>query len=68
MRSIFKNLYNEALNKGEIVEVDVSYTVQALISTLQDFDAHTHYQEFDTNRILRGLQRIFIERLKNKLI
>lgn len=65
MRKILSHLYHEALHKGEIVEVDVSYTVQAFLSTLQDFDAHKNDNEFDANRILRGLHRIYIEGLKN---
>lgn len=55
----------EAIRIEEIGEVDVLYTVEALLSALQNIDILEQDQGFEIKRIIRGLQRIFIEGLKN---
>jgi hypothetical protein len=65
MRDTCRNLLNEAIQEEEIAaETDVLYTVEVLLSALQNIDFHAHDQSFKTERILQGLRRIFIEGLK----
>ncbi len=64
MRDTCIKLLNEAIGKNEIIQIDVLYTVEILLSALQNIDFHVQNQGFDIERILQGLQRIFIDRLK----
>ncbi|MBU2700123.1 AcrR family transcriptional regulator [Sporomusaceae bacterium BoRhaA] len=64
MRTTCRDLLNEAVQRGEVVDVDVLYTVEALLAALHNIDFHTQDQGFLTKRILQGLRRIFIEGLK----
>lgn len=64
MRNISRDLLYEAIRIEEIGEVDVLYTVEALLSVLQNIDILEQDQEFEIKRIIEGLQRIFIEGLK----
>lgn len=64
MRTTCRDLLNEATHRGEVVDVDVLYTVEALLAALHNLDFHIQDQGFLTKRILQGLHRIFIEGLK----
>lgn len=65
MRDTCRNLLNEAIQEEEIAaETDVLYTVEILLSALQNIDFHAQDQSFGTERILQGLRQIFIEGLK----
>lgn len=63
MRDTCRSLYTEALQRGEISDVDVAYTVEALLSALHDIDFHLQNQSIRMEQILRGLHRIFIDGL-----
>jgi len=65
MRNTCQDLLNEAVQREEVANVDVLYTVEALLATLYNIDFHMQDQGFSTQQILIGLQRIFIEGLKN---
>lgn len=64
IRNISRDLLYEAIQKEEIVEVDVLFNVEALLSVLQNLDLFEQDQGFETKRIIKGLQRIFIEGIK----
>ncbi len=64
MRNTCRELLNEAVQKGEVADLDVLYTVEALLVALHNIDFHIHDQGFSTNQILLGLHRIFIDGLK----
>ncbi len=64
MRNTCRELLNEAVERGEVAEVDVFYTVEVLLAALHNIDFHIRDQGFSTEEILLGLHRIFIEGLK----
>ena len=64
MRNTCRELLNEAVERGEVADVDVFYTVEVLLAALHNIDFHIRDQGFSTKQILLGLHRIFIEGLK----
>jgi len=64
MRITCRDLLNEAIELGDVEDVDVLYTVEALLAALHNIDFHIQDQGFSTKQILQGLRRIFIEGLK----
>lgn len=64
MRKTCRELLNEAVERGEVADLDVLYTVEALLTALHNIDFHIRDQGFSTKQILIGLHRIFIEGLK----
>lgn len=64
MRNTCRELLNEAVNRGEVVDIDVFYTVEVLLAALHNIDIHLLDQGFSNKQILLGLHRIFIEGLK----
>ena len=64
MRGTCQQLLNEAVKREKVTNVDVLYTVEALLAALHDMDFHMQEQRFSTKQILVGLHRIFIEGLK----
>ncbi|EIW17745.1 MULTISPECIES: TetR/AcrR family transcriptional regulator [Pelosinus] len=66
MRNTCRELLNEAVERGEVAEVDVFYTVEVLLAALHNIDFHIRDQGFSTKQILLGLHRIFIEGLKKQ--
>lgn len=64
MRGTCLSLLNEAERAGELADVDIPYTVEALLSVLHDIDFHLNDHGFSAERIVKGLRRIFIEGLK----
>ena len=59
---LLKRLLTEAVAQGELVELDVAYTVDAILATLHPMIYHFQRQErgFSQERILQGLRRIYI--------
>jgi len=64
MRITCQDLLNEAVELGDVEDVDVLYTVEALLAALHNIDFHIQDQGFSTKQILQGLRQIFIEGLK----
>jgi AcrR family transcriptional regulator len=64
MRKTCRELLNEAVERGEVADLDVLYTVEVLLTALHNIDFHIRDQGFSTKQILIGLHRIFIEGLK----
>lgn len=64
MRNTCRELLNEAVERGEVADVDVFYTVEVLLAALHNIDFHIRDQGFSTKQILLGLHRLFIEGLK----
>ncbi|MEK5164010.1 TetR/AcrR family transcriptional regulator [Paenibacillus sp. FSL R5-0527] len=64
MRNISRNLLNEAVEQGDVSGVDIPYTIEALLAVLHNIDYHLQDEGFTSQRVLDGLQRIFIEGLK----
>jgi Transcriptional regulator len=64
MRDTCRSLYTEALQRNELSDVDVAYTVEALLSALHDFDFHLQGQDIGMDQIRHGLRRLFIDGLK----
>ncbi|AJQ27913.1 TetR/AcrR family transcriptional regulator [Pelosinus fermentans] len=64
MRNTCRELLNEAVERGEVTDVDVFYTVEVLLAALHNIDFHIRDQGFSTKQILLGLHRLFIEGLK----
>lgn len=65
MRDTCLSLLNEAEQLGQLSNVDIPYTVEALLSTLHDIDFHLYDHNFSVERIVKGLDRIFIKGLKS---
>ncbi|MDQ0889818.1 AcrR family transcriptional regulator [Paenibacillus sp. V4I9] len=64
MRNTCRNLFDEAVVRGEVSEVDIPYTVEALLAALHNIDFHIHDEGLMTKQILQGIRRIFIDGLK----
>lgn len=64
MRTTFRELLTEAVERGDVTAVDVFYTVEVLLAALHNIDFHIRDHGFSTEKILLGLHRIFIEGLK----
>ncbi|KIL36092.1 transcriptional regulator [Gordoniibacillus kamchatkensis] len=64
MRKESSILLNEAVEREEVSDIDVSYTIEALLVLLHNVDYHLLDEGFTTKRVVDGLQRIFIEGLK----
>ncbi|QDY82686.1 TetR/AcrR family transcriptional regulator [Paenibacillus polymyxa] len=64
MRTTCRYLYNEASAKGYISDVDIVYTVEALLATLHNIDFHLKDEELSTKQILKGIRRLYIDGLK----
>ncbi|MGZ0041384.1 TetR/AcrR family transcriptional regulator [Paenibacillus ottowii] len=64
MRTTCRYLYSEASAKGDISDVDIVYTVEALLATLHNIDFHLKDEELSTKQILKGIRRLYIDGLK----
>jgi len=64
MRTTCQELLNIAVQRGEVADLDVVYTVEVLLAALHNMDCHMRDQGFSNKQILTGLHRIFIEGLK----
>jgi AcrR family transcriptional regulator len=63
---LLKRLLTEAVERGELVELDVAYTADAILATLHPMIYRFQRQErgFSQERILQGLRRIYIYGVK----
>ncbi len=64
---LLKRLLAEAVEQGELIELDVAYTADAILATLHPMIYRFQRQErgFSQERILQGLRRIYIDGIKN---
>ena len=63
MRKICTELLLEAVEKSEITEVDVPFTVESILGTLNNIDDQLLYQGYSIERILAGIKRIYFDGL-----
>jgi AcrR family transcriptional regulator len=63
---MLKRLFTEAVERGELGELDIAYTVDALLATLHPmiYRFQRHERGFSQDRILQGLRRIYIDGIK----
>jgi AcrR family transcriptional regulator len=63
---LLKRLFTEAVERGELAELDIAYTVDALLATLHPMVYRFQRQErgFSQERILQGLRRIYVDGIK----
>jgi hypothetical protein len=66
MRDTCRTLLSEAEQRGDISDVDITYTVEIMLSALHDLDFHLNNSQLTTERIIQGLDRIFIRGLKTR--
>lgn len=64
MRNVGRKLLNDAVQQKEAENVDVVYTIEALLSALHNIDFHIQDHGFTKEQVLAGIHRIFIEGLK----
>ncbi|QCR33433.1 TetR/AcrR family transcriptional regulator [Lysinibacillus sp. SGAir0095] len=67
MRKICTQILWEALEKGEVTELDVPFTVEAILGTLNNVDEQLIHQGYSVERILLGIKRLYIDGLVKKL-
>ena len=63
---LFAGLLKEAVERNELVPLDINYTVDALLATLNPITYQFQRQErgYSAERILQGLRRIYIDGIK----
>lgn len=66
MREICTQILIEAVEKGEIEKLDVSFTVEAILGTLNNVDEQLLHQGYSVERILLGIKSLYIDGLKKK--
>ena len=66
MRKICTQILLEALEKGEVTELDVPFTVEAILGTLNNVDEQLIHQGYSVERILLGIKRLYIDGLVKK--
>jgi AcrR family transcriptional regulator len=66
LHELLASLLAEAVGRGELGSIDVTYTADAMLATLHPMCYRFQRQErgFSPERILQGLRRIYIEGLK----
>ncbi|KOO51463.1 transcriptional regulator [Viridibacillus arvi] len=64
MRKICTELLLEAVEKGEITDVDVPFTVEAILGTLNNVDEQLLHQGYTIKRILEGIENIYFKGLR----
>ena len=64
MRKICTELLLEAVEKGEITDVDVPFTVEAILGTLNNVDEQLLHQGYSIKRILEGIENIYFNGLR----
>ncbi|MGE7989153.1 TetR/AcrR family transcriptional regulator [Lysinibacillus fusiformis] len=68
MRKICTQILLEAVKKGEIEKIDVPFTVEAILGTLNNVDEQLIHQGYSVERILLGIKRLYIDSLLKKSI
>lgn len=66
MRNCCQRLLEQAQKNNDIEDIDIAYTVEALMSALHNLDIHMIDQGFEKQRILQGIWRLYIDGLKVK--
>jgi AcrR family transcriptional regulator len=68
LQELIAGLLAEAVERGELVSLDVPYTTDAILATLHPMFYHFQRQErgFSQERILQGLRRIYIDGIKTQ--
>lgn len=66
MRNCCQRLLEQAQKNNDIEDIDIAYTVEALMSALHNLDIHMIDQGFEKQRILQGIRRLYIDGLKVK--
>jgi AcrR family transcriptional regulator len=66
LHELLASLLTEAVRRGELVSIDVTYTADAILATLHPMCYRFQRQErgFSPERILQGLRRIYVEGLR----
>ncbi len=66
LHELFAGLLTEAVERGELASLDVSYTADAMLVALHPAWSRFQRQErgFTSERILQGLRHIYIDGLK----
>lgn len=66
MRKTITELLTEADRKKEIRALDIPFTVEAILGTLNNIDDQLLYQEYTSVRILKGIKDLYIDGLAAK--
>lgn len=63
---LFTGLLKQAIERNELAPLDIAYTVDAMLATLNPITYQFQRQErgYSTERILQGLRRIYIDGIK----
>ncbi|CAH1220289.1 hypothetical protein PAECIP111892_04787 [Paenibacillus auburnensis] len=64
MRSACRGLLEQALEQGEVVNVDTAFTVETLLATVNNIDFHTLDHGFSLEQIHAGLRRLYVDGLR----
>jgi len=66
LQGLFSRLLTEAVEQGELAPLDIPFTTDAILATLNPLFYRFQRQErgFSTERILQGLRHIYIDGLK----
>ncbi len=66
LHTLFEGLLAQAVQRGELAALDVSYTADAILATLHPMCYRFQRQErgYSPERILQGLRRIYIDGVK----
>ncbi|MEK4760717.1 TetR/AcrR family transcriptional regulator [Viridibacillus sp. FSL E2-0187] len=67
MRKLCSELLLEAVENGEIFDVDVPFTVEAILGTLNNVDEQLLHQGYTINRILEGIEHIYFNGLRKSM-
>ena len=67
MRKVCTELLLEAVEKGEIAQLDVPFTVEAILGTLNNIDEQLLHQGYSVDRILLGIKVLYIDGLLKNL-
>ncbi|MCM2534775.1 TetR/AcrR family transcriptional regulator [Neobacillus pocheonensis] len=67
MRKVCTELLLEAVEKGEITKLDVPFTVEAILGTLNNIDEQLLHQGYSVDRILLGIKLLYIDGLLKNL-
>lgn len=66
MRKTISELLTEAKRKKEVITLDIPFTVEAILGTLNNIDDQLLYQEYTIERILKGIKELYIDGLAVK--
>ncbi|MFJ8235412.1 TetR/AcrR family transcriptional regulator [Ureibacillus sp. NPDC094379] len=66
MRKICNQILLEAVEKGEVAKLDVPFTVEAILGTLNNVDEQLIHQGYSVERILLGIKRLYFDGISKK--